>query len=178
MSNHNDKNTLNSGEALRGNPELSEIPSYSMSNKPKSEQTGNPSKYPQGYFKAKNCRNCDTIFKPIAPSELYCSDRCKDIGLKDRYLLRNYGIDTKEYDRMYKEQQGLCGICNTEGFVMDKSKHKLKLVVDHCHSSGAVRGLLCHNCNRALGLLQDDIGNLNRAIGYLESATTISKEST
>jgi hypothetical protein len=61
---------------------------------------------------------------------------------------------------------------------MDKERHKLKLVVDHCHSSGEVRGLLCHNCNRALGLLKDSVDSLMRAARYLEGATTISKGST
>ena len=51
--------------------------------------------------------------------------------------------------------------------------HKSKLVVDHCHATGKVRGLLCHNCNRALGLLKDKISVLKNAIQYLEGATTI-----
>lgn len=55
-----------------------------------------------------------------------------------------------------------------QGFFKDASKHKLKLVVDHCHSSGKVRGLLCHNCNRALGLFQDSMSSLTRAIEYLK----------
>lgn len=54
-----------------------------------------------------------------------------------------------------------------------KPSHKLKLVVDHCHSSGEVRGLLCHNCNRALGLFKDSRENLLNAVEYLEGATTI-----
>jgi hypothetical protein len=49
-------------------------------------------------------------------------------------------------------------------------------VVDHCHATGKVRGLLCHNCNRALGLMQDNIENIKRAADYLEGATTIRKE--
>lgn len=53
--------------------------------------------------------------------------------------------------------------------------HKLKLVVDHCHKTGRIRGLLCHNCNRALGLLQDDVGVLRKAIGYLKGVETTSK---
>ena len=52
------------------------------------------------------------------------------------------------------------------------------LVVDHDHETGKVRGLVCHNCNRALGLLHDDVDNLRRAISYLERVTTIPKGST
>ena len=70
---------------------------------------------------------------------------------------------------MLSAQNELCAICNGEGFLMDPS-HKVKLVVDHCHTSGKVRGLLCHNCNRALGLLQDDIGSIQRALKYLEKS--------
>jgi len=50
---------------------------------------------------------------------------------------------------------------------MDEKRHSMKLVVDHCHEGGQVRGLLCHNCNRALGLLKDDVDTLQKAIDYL-----------
>lgn len=46
-------------------------------NKTKAEQTADPSKYPQGYFKPKPCKCCKKVFTPKAPSELYCSDTCK-----------------------------------------------------------------------------------------------------
>ena len=55
---------------------------------------------------------------------------------------------------------------------------KSTLNVDHCHETGKIRGLLCHNCNRALGLFKDNVEFLERAILYLKGATTISKEST
>lgn len=169
MSNHNDKNRLNSGELLTGsaedNPEPSKI-EYMCKNKPKAQQTANPKKYPQGYFKDKKCRRCDTLFSPKAPSEFYCSDDCKDFAFTSKYLERNYNLTYDEYLEIHKKQQGLCYICKTKGFVMAKH-HKLKLVVDHDHKTGKVRGLLCHNCNRALGLLHDDIEALKRAIEYL-----------
>ena len=150
---------------------------YLASNKPQSEQTSIPSKYPQGYFNSKLCKCCGKLFNPSAPSHMYCSQECADIGLQDAYLKRCYGIDTKEYFRLYNLQNKLCKLCNKEGFKMLQT-HKLKLVVDHCHKTGKVRGLLCHNCNRGLGLFKDDVSSLLRAIKYLESATTISKEST
>ena len=57
---------------------------------------------------------------------------------------------------------------------MDTLKHNVKLNVDHCHITNKVRGLLCHDCNRALGLLKDNTSILSSAINYLqESATTI-----
>jgi len=70
--------------------------------------------------------------------------------------------------RCTKNKGGLCWICEGEGFTMHKNvEGSAKLVVDHDHKTNEVRGLLCHNCNRALGLLQDDVGNLQKAIEYL-----------
>lgn len=128
--------------------------------------TANPEKYPQKKFKDKPCKRCHKEFSPMAPSHLHCSQYCADKAHTDNYLMRNYGIDLNIYEDMLDKQDSKCKICNGEGFVMAKH-HKLKLVVDHCHESGKVRGLLCHNCNRALGLLKDDVVNLHRAIKYL-----------
>jgi len=180
MSNHNDKNELNSGKLLTSNVEDNPEPSnmiYLMGNKSKSKQTAHPSKYPQGYFKDKPCGKCTKVFLPKAPSEKYCSDFCKDIAMLDAYLLRNYNISTDDYNRMLKQQNSLCALCHTEGWAMAKH-HKLKLVVDHCHTTGSVRGLLCHNCNRALGLLKDNPLVMRRCADYVEGATTIPSGST
>lgn len=137
-------------------------------NKTKAEQTADPSKYPQGYFKPKPCRCCKKVFTPKAPSELYCSDTCKDKGIMNAYLQRNYGTTFRQYRLMLEGQKGLCKICGSEGFIMNKDRHKMRLVVDHCHSTGKVSGLLCHNCNRALGLFQDSQDSLLKAIDYLK----------
>jgi len=130
--------------------------------------TANASKYPQGFFKPKPCKKCSTTFQPNAPSHNYCSQTCADYALVSAYLTRNYGITYGDYQRMLEEQGGRCKLCNGDGFVMDKNKHKLKLVVDHCHKTGAVRGLLCHNCNRGLGLFKDNHNTLQSAIEYLK----------
>lgn len=143
---------------------------YSLQNKRQVNQTANPSKYPQGSFKDKPCRKCKTLFSPKAPSHLYCSDHCADSGLQDAYLKRNYGITFQDYMNMLEKQDHKCFLCSGSGFIMNKEKHKLKLVVDHCHKTGKVRRLLCHNCNRGLGLFRDDPSVLLKAVDYLKDS--------
>lgn len=146
-------------------------------NAKKKEQTAKPSKYPQGYFNAKKCKHCGAEFIPKAPSELYCSDNCKDYGVTEAYLKRTYGITIEEYLDIAEAQNFTCAICHQDNFAM-KGCHSGALVVDHDHESGEVRGLLCHNCNRALGLLHDDPKRLRNCLSYLEGVTTIPKGST
>ena len=78
---------------------------------------------------------------------------------------------------MAEQQNFVCAICGKSNFPM-KSISSGCLVVDHNHKTNKVRGLLCHNCNRALGLLQDNTETLENAINYLKSVTTIPKGST
>lgn len=137
------------------------------SNKKQSDQTADPSKYPQGYFKEKPCRCCGGLFKPKAPSHLYCSQECADVGLNNRYLKRNYNTDYNVVKQMYEDQDNKCHLCGTEGFKMNPNAKK-NLVVDHCHETGKVRRLLCHNCNRALGLFKDNEEVLRKAANYVE----------
>lgn len=123
-------------------------------------------------FRAKACkrRDCKESFTPSAPSQLYCSQGCADRGYEDRYLLRLYGMTMDDYKGRLESQGGVCAICKGPGFKM-KDHHNLLLVVDHCHTTGKVRGLLCHNCNRALGLFKDSKGSLGAAIEYLTTPT-------
>jgi hypothetical protein len=75
--------------------------------------------------------------------------------------IRLYGIDVPDYERMLEEQGGGCYICGK------KPTDKRALDIDHDHETGKVRGLLCSNHNRGIGLLDDDISLLARAIQYL-----------
>ncbi len=85
-------------------------------------------------------------------------------GIKWLIFKSKYGISQEDYERMLSEQNGKCAIC----FSSDpKSGHGL-LVVDHCHSNGHVRGLLCTPCNFALGSMGDSIEKLESAIVYLK----------
>jgi hypothetical protein len=116
-------------------------------------------------FKPRKCKTCLNVFTPRNPCNLYCSLDCKG---KNAYYRRNYGIDDAVLRKMKEEQDNKCAICSSEGFLIGKNNHSEKLAVDHCHKTGRVRGLLCHNCNRALGLFKDDREVMKKAVTYLE----------
>jgi len=134
--------------------------------------TAKPEKYPQGYFNDKPCKECSAKFSPLAPSHLYCTDACAKLAFTRKYLKKQYKITYEFYMEMYNKYGGKCHICKSVGFKIDPNQ-KLNLAVDHCHETGLVRGMLCHNCNRALGLFQDNTEYLRNAVEYLERATTI-----
>lgn len=84
---------------------------------------------------------------------------------KRRANLARYGLTPEKYDSILSDQGGVCAVCRNPPTSKDRWG---VLVVDHDHSTGAVRGLLCHSCNRALGLLGDDVKILKRMIEYLQ----------
>jgi hypothetical protein len=73
-------------------------------------------------------------------------------------LRREYGLTATDWTRLIREQEGLCPICLTT---------PKQFVVDHDHQTGRVRGLLCDNCNKAIGFMKDDPVVLSRALAYL-----------
>jgi hypothetical protein len=81
----------------------------------------------------------------------------------ERALKRQYGLDLTAYYELLAQQGGKCAIC---GATPDQSTYG-KLFVDHDHSTGEVRGLLCQKCNTALGMVNDDIDVLTSMISYL-----------
>ena len=78
-------------------------------------------------------------------------------------LKKKYGITLDDYNLMYKEQKGVCAICDLEEL------SGKRLAVDHCHETGKVRGLLCFACNTSLGKFNDSISTLESAINYLKN---------
>jgi hypothetical protein len=83
-------------------------------------------------------------------------------------LKYTYGEDfgLEQYKNLLQEQNKVCAIClnpNTNG-----RKDSNNLYVDHDHNNGKVRGLLCSNCNRMLGLVRDNICTLTNAVKYLQ----------
>jgi len=81
-------------------------------------------------------------------------------GLNLKYL---YGITPADFDRMYVEQNGRCAICGKH-----QSDFKRALDVDHDHETKVIRGLLCRNCNLAIGKFKDNPVLLRKAADYLE----------
>ena len=78
-------------------------------------------------------------------------------------LKNKYNITLDDYNIMLFEQDGCCAICNTH-----HTELKQTLAVDHCHTTGNVRGLLCMHCNQALGKFKDNTKILQNAIKYLK----------
>ena len=80
--------------------------------------------------------------------------------------LRQYGLSIEDWEDIFNKQNGVCAICNLPETVIDKGT-KRRLAVDHCHSTGKIRGLLCTKCNKGIGLLNDSPEILDKASAYL-----------
>jgi hypothetical protein len=85
---------------------------------------------------------------------------CHKVAQRKRHLSNRYDLTVDEYDKMIDDQNGKCLICG----------NAYKLYVDHDHSTGKVRGLLCDGCNRGIGFLQESKTNLLNSIKYLDSS--------
>ena len=92
----------------------------------------------------------------------------KKISSQETRWMKTYGITADEYWRIYRYQLGTCAICQRA------TGARKKLSVDHCHTTGIVRGLLCSTCNsRVLGHLRDDVAAFERAIDYLQQPPAV-----
>ena len=93
---------------------------------------------------------------------------------KNKHLKRKYGITLFQLKEMYEHQNVSCAICktkmifDTEALSLGKERQGESVCVDHCHTSGNVRGLLCFHCNTALGHVFDNTETLTKMITYLQ----------
>lgn len=114
------------------------------------------------------CKDCLNIARTKQPRYRVWhrenKQRVKDY-MKNYDLGRTYGSDIKEYNRLLTVQNDSCAICNSK-----EAKGKGHFHVDHCHLTGKIRGLLCHNCNVGIGHFNDDTQKLLNAIKYLEGS--------
>lgn len=99
-----------------------------------------------------------------------CKDRVAETKWKSR-LLAKYRITLEEFSRMLDEQGGVCAICKRPASLPGRGQRRKRTFAgDHDHNTGAIRGVLCGNCNTALGQFCDSIDVLRNAIEYLEKA--------
>ena len=114
-----------------------------------------------GYSHA--CKLCtidtNTAYRNVNPKKAKAAD-------DNSRLKRVYGIDLNQYNQMFASQGGKCLGCERH-----QSELKFKLAVDHCHETGKIRGLLCLNCNAALGNVRDDVEILKSLINYLKNSS-------
>jgi len=78
-----------------------------------------------------------------------------------------FGLTPDQYEKMFQDQDGVCAICKKEE-TATRLGTVVNLSVDHCHSTGHVRGLLCDRCNKGLGHFFDDPDFLRSAADYIE----------
>ena len=112
-----------------------------------------------------NCRECSrkSVLKwrdrhPGKPQEYSANLRRR----------REFGIEPEQYAELMQAQGGVCAICGQHNQRKNKDGSHYALTVDHCHTSTAIRGLLCNKCNPLLGYANDDIAILEAAIAYLK----------
>ena len=89
----------------------------------------------------------------------YCKACCSEWKREQNFKVR-YKISIEEYEQMLVFQNKKCQIC-------EEPLEPKKTVVDHCHTTGNVRGLLCYNCNNAIGFLKENIRSALKLIDYI-----------
>jgi len=94
------------------------------------------------------CRSCRGSYKRLYDLKHPNSRKASNLRIK-------YGITLEEYEVMFKAQGGVCAVCGQSETTRYRGTLR-SLAVDHNHVTGRVRGLLCGNCNKALGLLKDN----------------------
>ena len=120
------------------------------------------------------CIHCESDFIGGKRWAKYCSRLCagrawaqknpkQRSNLNRKHLMLRYGITQREYEKMLVAQNNKCAICKTT----DPGGPGGIFGVDHNHKTGKVRGLLCSNCNTALGLFKDNKEMLCSAIKYI-----------
>ena len=132
----------------------------------------NVSDFHKTYASCKECRNHkireryarDLEFKDYRrKKKRYYKEQNPKVS-KNREIKNNFGITLNDYDAILQKQDFGCAICKKNNPGRVGSNY---FSVDHCHVTGKIRGLLCQNCNLALGLADDDPKILIGAIGYL-----------
>ena len=106
------------------------------------------------------CRTCWNAYQREYKKRLYRTNHSYRSKAKARQRERLYGVSEQRYTELWAQQGGVCALCLEDD-------EKKGLGVDHNHESGAVRGLLCPQCNGAIGMLQERPDLMQRAAEYV-----------
>ena len=113
----------------------------------------------------RDCVVCMQPFTRTGAAQKYCSGKCWNVVARKRKA-RKQGIacPPELYAELAEKQGHKCAICAAP---TGSNARKDRLAVDHHHGTGRVRGLLCHRCNTAIGLLRDNAEIITRAAAYV-----------
>lgn len=114
-------------------------------------------------------QNRERFLKTYIPKERIKKDINPDevkLSAKKRMLKHRYSLGYDKYIQMYENQNGECLICGTKQDLGGSTG----LMIDHCHITNKVRGLLCRNCNSGLGLFKENSEILLKAFNYLNKS--------
>lgn len=116
------------------------------------------------------CVQCRSTWNKKAYSE----DPGRRERSREKSIKKIYGITLHDYNEMALKQNFTCQICKKGSTEVDKKYNRVrKLVIDHDHKTGKIRGLLCGPCNRALGGFSEQMETILAAIVYLNKYGSI-----
>ena len=130
-------------------------------------------------FKEGKGKYCSLACRKENSNNVGVTQKLRDLGIEPTKAVfeifyqkkRRYNLNPEEYIKLLKvEECEICGMIMTGKYrISDHSSKRLatEKCIDHCHKTGKVRGVLCHDCNKAIGMLKDNIGILKSAINYL-----------
>lgn len=119
---------------------------------------------------AQQCKSCSNAYKRwwattpageikrLQAKRRYNSSEKRKVNSRKLHLKKRYNLTVEELNEMKIQQSNKCLICELSD---------VELVIDHCHETGIIRGLLCRQCNSALGLFKENIKSLENAIQHV-----------
>lgn len=117
--------------------------------------------------KRTTCKDCDVLlteenqYPSCRKRGQYCCKKCWNQRFYFAVKKGKYGISLNKLAKILESQGYKCAIC-------DSHMTQAQACVDHCHTSGRIRGILCNTCNAGLGMLKDSMEILQKAIYYLD----------
>lgn len=123
----------------------------------------------------RECEGCGKTFVAQRSDKRFCARNCKD-RLRNRYktnagkhkwahIKRLYGLTEASWNALFDLQGRACASCGDDD--------SPKWCVDHCHETGAIRGILCNQCNVALGMLRDNAARVAQLLIYIEQTSEV-----